>query len=171
MACRAPRLPGVPDRVVHSLPIRAALAAPAVADDMHEVPVTTMQGPRAPASGVTICLNRAGGTLAPGWDDSAGNVSSVAFNVGGEVTIPAWRGGDRRWREVVSCVRDRYGEFAVDVVTERPRGGDYVMVMVGGKPALLGYPRSVSGVAPYTGEVMPDRKRARLNASHLVISY
>lgn len=125
-------------RVVSSLLLVAALAAPAAAE------------------GVTIYLNRDGATLRGGWDDSAANVSSVALNAGGEVTVPAWRGGDRAWRAVVACVRAGYEAFAVDVVTERPGAGDYVMVVVGGTPRLVGYPRSVSGVAPYTGALVPN---------------
>jgi hypothetical protein len=133
---------------------QAALANPE-GDDMHELPVAMgMQRGAAPATGVTIFLNRDGGTLAGGWDDSASDVSSVALNAGGDVTVPAWRGGDRRWKQVTACVRERFGDFEVDVVTERPRGGDYIMVMVGGRADLLGYPDSVGGVAPYTGEVL-----------------
>jgi hypothetical protein len=123
-------------------------------DDMHELPVAMglQRGGTTPATGVTIYLNRHGGRLTGGWDDSASDVSSVALNVG-EVTVPKWRGGDRRWKQVTACVRERFGDFDIDVVTERPRG-DYMMVMVGGTPDILGYPDSVGGVAPYTGEVL-----------------
>lgn len=142
--------------VVGSLVVVAALAGEAAADhgdDMHELP-DVMATRAGPATGVTVYLNRDGGTLTGGWDDSAGDVSSVALNAGGEVTVPRWRGGDRRWNRTVTCVRERFAAYQIDVVTERPRGGDYLMVMVGGDPSILGYPESVGGVAPYTGEVL-----------------
>lgn len=103
---------------------------------------------------VTLYLNADGGTLTTGWDDASANVSSLVERVGGSVTIPRYRGGAKRWKQVVACVRERYADFDIDVVTERPAGGPYVMVMVGGRPSLFDYPRAVSGVAPYTGEVI-----------------
>lgn len=103
---------------------------------------------------VTLYLNADGGTLTAGWDDASADVSSLVERVGDAVTIPRYRGGARRWRRVVECVRDGYAAFDVDVVTERPAAGPYVMVMVGGRPSLFDYPRAVSGVAPYTGQVI-----------------
>ena len=118
------------------------VALPAVADAR----------PRA----VTVYLRRDGGTLTAGWDDSRRDVSSIAWQGedGESVTIPKWRGGDRRWKRVVACVRERFAPFAVDIVERRPASGDYVIVMVGGNSALLGFGGMVSGLSPYTGEVV-----------------
>jgi hypothetical protein len=125
-------------------------------DDIYEVPAAmAFQGPKDQVTrGVTLYLNKGGGTVVAGWDDSAENTSSIVFNVGESQQIPAWRGGDRKWKKVVACVRDRFADFDVEVVTERPSTGDYVMIMVGGRPSLFGYGDGVSGVAPYTGEVL-----------------
>jgi hypothetical protein len=132
------------------------LARAEEADDIYEVPAAmAFQGPKDQvARGVTLYLNKGGGTVVAGWDDSAQNTSSIVFNVGDSQQIPAWRGGTRKWKKVVACVRDRFADFDVEVVTERPASGDYVMIMVGGRPSLFGYGDGVSGVAPYTGEVL-----------------
>lgn len=148
-------------RILLGLAASAVLAwsAPAAAhpeDDMHELPSTrALVGPGDHvARGVTLYVNGGGARLTGGWDDSAADVSSIALRAGDELVVPAWQGGARRWRRVIDCVRDRFGEFAVDVVTDRPASGDYIMIVVGGDPALIGMPDSVSGIAPYTGSVL-----------------
>ena len=126
-------------------------------DDMAEVPdlpsAMRFEQYQSPTRGVTVYLNKDGGSITGGWDDSARDVSSIAWGRG-DVEVPAWSGGARRWKQVVSCVRDRFSEFDVDIVTERPDGGEYVMIMVGGDSSILGYGDGVGGVAPYTGEVL-----------------
>jgi hypothetical protein len=106
--------------------------------------------------GVTVYLNREGGTIGAGDDDASQNVSSVIDGYADSVKVPAWKGGEKRWGQVVECVKQGFADFNVDVVTERPDGGDYIMMMVGGRPSLVGYGSSVGGVSPYTGEVVPD---------------
>src|SRR5690349_2378356 len=116
----------------------AAVAAPARAD-------------------VTVYLRRDGGTITSGWDDSAADVSSLASQGrGGEVTVPRWKGGERRWKKITACVRDGFKDFAIDIVEKRPAAGDYIMVMVGGRSNLLGYDDEVTGISPYTAQVEPD---------------
>lgn len=126
-------------------------------DDMAELPkVMALRTQSAsPTRGVTIYLNKDGGTLTSGWDDAAAGTSSIAMNAdGGVAQVPAWGGSSKRWNQVVACAQDRFAPFNVNLVTDRPSHDDYVMIMVGGMPRLFGYPDSVSGVAPYTGEVV-----------------
>ncbi len=127
-------------------------------DDMAELPMAMALGgvnTSPVAANVTLYLNRDGGTITGGWDDSASSVSSIAMNAsGGVADVPAWAGSTRAWNKVVACTKDRFAPFNVSVVTERPRSGEYVMIMVGGHPSMFGYPNSVSGVAPYTGDVV-----------------
>jgi hypothetical protein len=73
------------------------------------------------------------------------------------VEIPAFGGGDRAWNGIVACVREQYAPFAVHIVDERPRHGEYITAMIGGRPSLLGYhDRTTDGVGPYTGDVIRD---------------
>jgi hypothetical protein len=124
-------------------------------DDTADVPAPrALMLDRHSPRGVTVYVNGDGGTISGGWDDSANDVSSVAYGMDHDVKVPAWKGGKKAWQKVVQCVQDRFSDFNVDIVTDRPSDGDYVMIMVGGYPSLLGYGDSVGGIAPYTGEVV-----------------
>lgn len=157
-----PRSPSVlAALLVFAVPaVASAQDARGVHDDMHELPVhRALQhdggGGGDDAAPVTLYVKPDGATLTGGWDDASAHVSSVALRVDGPLVIPAWSGGARRWQRVMRCVRDRFGEFAIDVVDERPADPGHIMIVVGGEPGLLGFGRGVGGIAPYTGEVLP----------------
>jgi hypothetical protein len=101
---------------------------------------------------IVVYVNRNGGSVGAGDDDSLRNTSSLVER--GTVKVPPWKGGEARWKKVMACVRDRFSPFALEITEERPSGGDYIMAMVGGQPSLLGYDDEVSGIAPYTGDIM-----------------
>ena len=106
---------------------------------------------------VTVFLDGGGGAIRGGRDDAARDTSSIAYAAVGDgvIDVPAFRGGARRWRALAACVRDRFADFDVDVVTERPEAAGFTRVMIGGDPSMLGYGEGAGGVAPYTGEVVP----------------
>jgi len=120
-------------------------------DAVHRVRATA-QPAFARRGPIIVYVNRGGGVVGPGDDDSRHNTSSLAD--GARIRVPAWGGGDAAWRKTMACVRDRFSPFDVDIVEQRPASGDYIMAMVGGEPSMLGYPEQVSGVAPFTGGVM-----------------
>ena len=126
-----------------------------IGDRHFEVPKL---GPgRAPRVMKTIYLHRGGATLSAGVDDSHQNRSSVVRGAGLEtVTIPAFAGSDRRWKEVVACVKKQYDRFDVVVTDERPRDRGYVMVVFGGAPKLLKAGKRVGGLAPFNSETIED---------------
>jgi hypothetical protein len=106
--------------------------------------------PRVPKA---IWLVRTGVTLRPGADDSEKRLSSVvatAPNRPKQVVVPPFRGSDRTWKQLVACVQAQYDRFDVLVTDEEPRRLDsgYVLVAVGGKPALVGHPARTGGLAP-----------------------
>ena len=103
---------------------------------------------------IIVYVNRNGGTVSAGQDDARAGTSSLVKK--GSVKIPSWKGGDARWKQVMGCVRDRFSPFQLEITEERPQGGDYIEAMIGGKPSLLGFDNDVSGIAPYTGDVMQD---------------
>jgi hypothetical protein len=120
-------------------------------------PTATYSGPTPRARAVTVFLQRAGGTLTPGYDDSARGVSALVYGSSlASLEVPAFTGGDRAWGEIRACVEGGLGAYAVDVVDTRPAGGEYIMMMVGGRAGMLGYGGSISGVAPYSGAVLPN---------------
>ncbi|HUH05874.1 MAG TPA: hypothetical protein VML75_27985 [Kofleriaceae bacterium] len=120
-------------------------------------PTATYSSPTPRARAVTVFLQRAGGTLTPGYDDSARNVSALVYGSSlASLEVPAFSGGDRAWGEITACVERGLAAYAVEVVDTRPAGGPYIMMMVGGRAGMLGYGGSISGVAPYSGEVLPN---------------
>ena len=109
----------LPTRVTDALPQLAVLETP-----RQERPI--------------IYLNREGGTLTAGADDSSRNVSSVVRNSGlASFDVPAYRGSAAGWDTLASCVADQFEDYNIDVVDQRPVNGEYIMVMFGGRPGDL----------------------------------
>jgi hypothetical protein len=105
----------------------------------------------------TLFINFDGAILSPGWDNSAGNMSSLVWAQDLEsLTVPEFANGIASRDKIVQCIKDGYAPFAIDVVTERPARGDYIMVVVGGSNDMLGYHGSTSGVSPFTGSLIED---------------
>jgi hypothetical protein len=124
--------------------------------DGDHVHLTPLPAPKRPVMR-KIFLDRGGAKLTAGADDStAGRSSIVAGANRTEVAIPAFRGSDKAWKQIVACVRDQYARFAVEVVEQRPLGRGYIHVVVGGTPSLLGFKKTIGGLAPYSGEPIPD---------------
>lgn len=141
-----------------------ATSAPAVAlaagDDgeecmhrvMHREGETHTSLPAATGGRTTVYLNRHGGRVSDGYDDSSSARSQVVWSRGYKsVDIAPWKRGTASWNDLVGCVQERFEEFDIHVVDERPASGDFIMAMVGGKPDVLGLPRWVAGIAPYGG--------------------
>ncbi len=120
------------------------------------VKIVTPNAPPGPSK--IIYLNRDKVTIAPGPDDAPDAVSSVvaALHPKGPATLPGWKGSKKAWGQVVTCVRNLFLPFDVQVVEQRPLGDDFVMVAVGGRPKDLGSKdKHVSGLAPFSGGVIP----------------
>ncbi len=104
----------------------------------------------------TIYLNREGAVIvARGRDKSHENESAILDDVGTEkVNYPAFNSTVRRWNEIVECVRAHMSPFNVEVVDQRPIEPGYMMVMVGGRPGVLGETdhSHVGGLAPFNGQ-------------------
>ena len=106
---------------------------------------------------VTVFLDSAGATLSAGVDDSDSRVSSLLVTRAiDSLAVPAYSGSAADWRATASCVAEGFAGFAIEVTDQRPAAASYITVMVGGRPAMLGYDDGYSGVAPYTGAVMAD---------------
>jgi hypothetical protein len=139
-------------------------------DDMQRIVLRT---PGPPAR--TIFLERRPIVIYPGDNDSSRAISSVLRNVRDKVAankkaaavkpaldparpakLPGWKGSDRAWSQVVSCVAGLFAPFNV-TVTDRPPADreDHVLVAVGGRPGDLGVTDGhVGGLAPFNGAVI-----------------
>jgi hypothetical protein len=103
-----------------------------------------------------IYLHRVPITLTGGEDDAARNRSSIVASFGKQkAELPGWSGTAKGWKALVECVRSKFAPFDVEVTEERPVGGNYILVAVGGTPKDLGIKREVGGLAPFSGDVIP----------------
>jgi MYXO-CTERM domain-containing protein len=105
-----------------------------------------------------IYLNRcAGGCLVTrGTTDSRTNRSSVP-NVN-QGSLSAFSRGDTVWNNVVSCVRDVFSPFGVEIVTTDPGNVNHFEIMIAGTPGQLGLSNGVGGISPYNcnAEYIPN---------------
>jgi hypothetical protein len=106
----------------------------------------------------TIFLERNPSELTPGEDNAARGISSVLASATNKpARSKGWSGGDKKWRNLVTCVETMFEPFDVVITDKRPAHDDFMMVVVGGKPTDLGIKNShhVSGLAPFHGGVIP----------------
>jgi len=133
--------------------------------------------PREPAR--TIVLERRPIELRPGDDDAPRGVSSVLASVRAKASktpamartgtaakppadplrpakLPGWKGTDKGWQQVVSCVAKLFEPFDVTVTDLAPPDVDnLLLVAVGGRPGDIGViDRRVGGLAPFNGGVI-----------------
>ncbi len=134
--------------------------------------------PRQPAR--SIVLERGPVELRPGDDDSSKGISSVLASVRAKaaaakaapakagapvkptpdplrpVKLPGWKGSDKGWKQVVSCVAKLFEPFNVTVTDQAPADRDnMVLVAVGGRASDIGVTdRRVGGLAPFHGGVI-----------------
>ena len=92
--------------------------------------------------GVTVFLQRNG---------------QVVEHDGEDISIPKYGGGDRAWNSIVTCVKQQFSPFQIEIVDQRP-SGEFITAVVGGKASLLGLDdRSTNGVGAYSpGRVIRD---------------
>lgn len=94
---------------------------------------------------IVVYLNKNGGTYYPGANDSRANTSSI---IGRTYNIPAFRRGDAKWSSLVSCVREQFSRFNVNVVDVEPTAGNYIEAVVSGHPSHIGLSSGIGGIAP-----------------------
>ncbi len=88
-----------------------------------------------------------GCTVRPGSDDSRTDHSSIAES---QVTLDAWSYGQDYWNKLVTCVKETYAPFNVEVVTTDPGTADHFEVMIGGRALQLNSQlQGAGGVAPF----------------------
>jgi len=105
----------------------------------------------APAGAVAqsrvIYLNHTGALLRPGNNDSTTNTSSIVQQ---QVQVPAWNTDAQTWADTVSCFRDLWSRFDVQVVDTDPGNVPHIEAIFGGTPTQVGLPSNVGGVSPFT---------------------
>src|SRR5204862_5880974 len=87
-----------------------------------------------------------------GTTDSRTNRSTVPNVAQGNLT--AFSRGDSVWNQVVSCMKDVFGPFGVEIVTTDPGSTvNHFEIIVAGTPNQLGLSASTGGISPYNCNV------------------
>jgi hypothetical protein len=108
------------------------------------------KAPDAAAVSHVIYLNNCkpnGCQMKPGYDNATTNTSSIPDVTS---TVSAYSGSDATWQQIVTCVKQTYADFDVEIVTERPASGNYHMAIVAGSPSNVQMGSGVMGVSPFS---------------------
>ena len=108
------------------------------------------KAPNAATVSHVIYLNNCkpgGCVMKPGYDNATTNTSSIPDTTS---TISPYSGSDATWQQVVTCIKQTYADFDVDIVTERPTSGNYHMAIVAGTPGQVQMSNGVMGVSPFS---------------------
>ena len=95
----------------------------------------------------TIYLNKNGVTLTPGANDSRTNKSSI---IAAQSQIPAWNASPTLWAQTVSCLREMFAPFDLEITETDPGTTPHIEAVFGGRPANLGMTGSMAGVSPFS---------------------
>tara|TARA_R110002096_G_scaffold292224_1_gene486495 strand:- start:36299 stop:37939 length:1641 start_codon:yes stop_codon:yes gene_type:complete len=100
-----------------------------------------------------LFLNRCkdGCVLTPGPDNAIENVSQI---VPGPVSIAPFPYGDDVWNEVVTCVRDQYSRFNINVTDQDPGTLPHFESIIAGDANDVA--PGAGGVAPFSCGVLPN---------------
>ena len=95
-----------------------------------------------------IFMNKCTGgcSVSPGTDDSRTNRSSIVNRTG---TLGAFPYPDAAWQAVMTCVRQTFAPFNVQITDVDPGTADHLEIMTGNLPSQLGFNSQTGGVAPF----------------------
>jgi MYXO-CTERM domain-containing protein len=95
-----------------------------------------------------IYLNKNGVTLSPAQvNDARTNKSTIASQL---TQIQPWNVSATDWQSTVSCMRDLFARFDVQVVDTDPGNVPHIEAVFGGAPGQVGMDQNVAGVSPFT---------------------
>lgn len=124
-------------------------ASKVVMDPVYEQQLVAAGAVTPVAAGTTalIYMNRDGGTFSPGQSNASTNRTTLARAT---VNFPAANLSEGEWSEVMTCVRQQFSRFNVEVTDVDPGATPHYESVVAGSPQLLGMPAGVGGVSPFT---------------------
>jgi len=87
------------------------------------------------------CLIRVGGSSS----------LNDTWPIGSQRTLTAWPYGDAVWAQVMTCVKDVFEPYNVEITDVSPGTENHFEIMIAGAPGDLGMPSDIGGVAPGSG--------------------
>lgn len=114
---------------------------------MQVIPPVAPTPTEAPGVTTIIYMNKNGATLTPGNNDSRTNRSTV---VGQTSAIPAFEGTQTEWNNIMSCVREIFSPFDVQITDVDPGNVPHYESLMGGRAQQAGMQQGVLGVSPFT---------------------
>jgi uncharacterized protein (TIGR03382 family) len=94
-----------------------------------------------------IYMNKGGVTLTPGNNDSRTNRSTL---VSSTRAVPAWNASATTWNGVMTCFRDMFSRWDVQVVDVDPGNVPHIEAVFTSSPSSIGMSSGVGGVSPFT---------------------
>jgi MYXO-CTERM domain-containing protein len=94
-----------------------------------------------------VYMNKNGVTLSPGNNDARTNRSTIVTQT---TTFAAWNVSAANWSTVMTCMRDLFSRFDVQIVDTDPGNVPHMEAVFGGSPTQVGMDTNVAGVSPFT---------------------
>jgi hypothetical protein len=94
-----------------------------------------------------IYMNKGGVTLSPGNNDARTNRSTL---VSSTRVVPAWNASATTWTGVMTCMRDMFSRWDVQVVDVDPGNVPHMEAVFTSSPSSIGMSSGVGGVSPFT---------------------
>lgn len=125
-----------------------------------------------------VFLERATITIQPGSDDSTHATSALVTS---PTTVNGWIPTQPRWEELLTCLREVWSPFQVEITDLDPGGLPHITAVLGGTPQQLGLPADTAGAAPFAQDCgvvenamvfafVPSLKTRSIQQSCLLIS-
>jgi hypothetical protein len=87
----------------------------------------------------------------------SGNASSLdgsgfqgQWGISGTRTLAAFNQSDTVWNNTLTCLRDVFSRFGVEITTTNPSPAPHFEVMIAGSPTQLGLSNGIGGIAPFS---------------------
>lgn len=137
-------------RILRGLIVTCLVSGTALADRPRDVmvPMPKVPGTEAVTSNIIYLDRCAGGcSVTHAGSDDATTVP-YRSTIGGGV-IQAFSCSDTVWQQVVSCMKDAFSSFNVQITDVRPGSGSYLGIIIAGTPQNIGLGGGVGGIAPF----------------------
>jgi hypothetical protein len=110
-------------------------------------------GPLAAVNSNKIYLNRCAG----GCVIRSGGASSIdgagyqgQWGINGTKTLQAFNQSDTVWNGVVTCMKDVFSRFGVEITETNPSPAPHFEIMIAGSPTNLGMSNGIGGISPFS---------------------